>query len=469
MAYVPGFENDLFLSWAHADDSAWVRAFDRCLQEELARKLGSEIVIWQDVKQIRLGQNWQAEINDGIQRSATFLAIVSPSYQNSDWCGRERQIFLKTFPSMEALESSSRFLKIIKKPWDNDDHLEFLPKLQHVAFYRREDSLAGEIEFLPGSEEYRLSIAHAVNAIAQILRTMRRRRERVFVASPAEDCQEWWESIREELLCQSYDVQPEGRRDQSFSEKYVRREMDGALLSVHLLGQKYDAFSEAQIRLAAELEQRMVFWLAAEETEDEQQKRLLGLIRNGKRNDGRELPPGWALLVEKSPRKLIQEILAMLKPERTVINASPPASENSRVYLLCDPTTQEDTVFALGLKQQLRDKERMEVFLPQADLSAASDFSKQHQALLQACDGLLLYRNAAPDQWLLQTVPQVLFAERLAGRPPFRSKAFLLNDPTPFQGYPNVKVIERKPQFNLADLEPFLAPLRQNGGTFASH
>ena len=146
-----------------------------------------------------------------------------------------------------------------------------------------------------------------------------------------------------------------------------------------------------------------------------------------------------------------------------------PASENSRVYLLCDPTTQEDTVFALGLKQQLRDKERMEVFLPQADLSAASDFSKQHQALLQACDGLLLYRNAAPDQWLLQTVPQVLFAERLAGRPPFRSKAFLLNDPTPFQGYPNVKVIERKPQFNLADLEPFLAPLRQNGGTFASH
>jgi hypothetical protein len=189
--------------------------------------------------------------------------------------------------------------------------LEFLPKLQHVAFYRREDILAGEIEFLPGSEEYRLSIAHAVNAIAQILRTMRRQRERVFVASPAEDCQEWWESIREELLCQSYDVQPEGRRDQSFSEKYVRREMDGALLSVHLLGQKYDTFSEAQIRLAAELEQRLVFWLAAEETADEQQKRLLGLIRNGKRNDGRELPPGWALLVEKSPRKLIQEILML--------------------------------------------------------------------------------------------------------------------------------------------------------------
>jgi hypothetical protein len=135
--------------------------------------------------------------------------------------------------------------------------------------------------------------------------------------------------------------------------------MDGALLSVHLLGQKYDAFSEAQIRLAAELEQRMVFWLAAQETEDEQQKRLLGLIRNGKRNDGRELPPGWALLIEKSPRKLIQEILAMLKPERTG-QCQPPLVE-ARASIFCDPTL-EDTVFALGLSSNCVTKKAWRFF-----------------------------------------------------------------------------------------------------------
>lgn len=466
MSFVPGFENDLFISYAHADDVAWIKAFEKSLREELARKLGSEVTVWQDARELRLGQNWEAEISEGIRRSATFIPIISPSYKNSDWCTRERLTFMNLFPTIEALEGSNRFLKIIKKSWDNDDHLEFLPKLQHLVFYRREDGPAGEIEYLPGSEEFRLSIAHAVSAIAQILRTMRRQRERVFVASPSEDCLDYWEALRGELQCQSYDVQPEGRRDRSFTDKYVRREMDGALFSVHLLGGVYDAFSEHQITLAAELERKLVFWFAtgAEETANERQRRLLALIRDGKRSDGAELPQGWALLIERSPRKLIQEILSMLKPQR---GAPPPlgrANGSPRVYLLCDPTTQEDTAFALGLQQELLQKEGMEAFLPQAGLPTAADFTMQHQALLRDCDGVLLYSNAAPDQWLLQTVPQVLFAEKLVNRPPLRSKAFLLNDPTPWEGYPNIKVIPRRQQFQLGDLEPFLAPLRHDGG-----
>jgi TIR domain len=468
MAYVPGFASDVFISYAHADDESWIQAFEKNLREELSRKLGAEVTVWQDVQKIRLGQNWQVEIVEGIQRAATLLAIVSPSYQNSDWCAEERKAFIKLFPTLEALENSSRFLKIIKKPWDNDSHLEFLPKIQHVPFYRREQGLAGEVEFLPGSQEFRLSMACVVNAIAQILRTVRRQRERVFIASPSDDCLESWEALREELLCQSYDIQPEGRRDITFSDKFLRREIDGALLSVHLLGRSYDAFSEQQINLAVEMERKLVFWLAAGEPIDEQQRKLLAQVRDGKCASGASLPPGWTLLPdEKSPRKLIQEVLAMLKPQPA---APPPIARrngNPSVYLLCDPTTREDAAFALGLKELLRDQENMDAFLPQAGLPASSDFVRQHQALLRDCDGVLLYREAAPDQWLLQTVPQVLFAEKLVNRAPMRSKAFLLNDASLFQGYPNVNVISRNPQFQLSDLEAFLAPLRQAGGVHA--
>jgi hypothetical protein len=246
--------------------------------------------------------------------------------------------------------------------------------------------------------------------------------------------------------------------------------MEGALLSIHLLGSSYDAFSAQQIQLAAELEQKLVFWLSvgAETTSEESQKELIALLRNGKRSHSSELPAGWALLVEKSPRKLIQEILSMLKPLRSGPTPAQRVNGNPRVYLLCDPTTQEDAAFAASLKQELQEKEGMQAYLPQTGLLAASDFAIQHQALLRDCDGVLLYRNAAPDQWLLQTVPQVLFAEKLVKRGPLRSKAFLLNDPAPFEGYPNVKVIPRKAEFKLGDLEPFLAPLRQ-GGTDARH
>jgi hypothetical protein len=466
MAYVPGFESDLFVSYAHADDLAWVNAFEKSLREELGRTLGCEVHVWQDAKKIRLGQNWQAEIAQGIQKAATFVAIVSPSYKNSDWCMRERKVFIDSLGTMEALEKSNRFLKIIKKPWDNDSHLEFLPKLQHLSYYRRPDGPAREMEFVLGSEEFRLSLAQTVAAIAEILRTMRRHRERLFVASPAPDCLDYWEALRKELLSQSYDVQPEGRRDSTFSDKLVRGEMESALLSIHLLGGTYDAFGEHQIDLAAELERRLVFWFPeeAERTADERQRILLGLIRNGRRGDNKELPRGWALLVEKSPWKLSQEILAMLKPQREAPPFLQRTKAGAHVYLLCDPTTREDTAFAAGLQKELRDKEGMEVFLPQADLPSAADFTRQHQTLLRDCDGVLLYRDVAPEQWLLQTVPQVLFAERLVNRPPLRSKAMLLSDPAPWEGHRDVKVIARTAGFQLKDLEPFLIPLRAHGG-----
>jgi hypothetical protein len=59
----------------------------------------------------------------------------------------------------------------------------------------------------------------------------------------------------------------------------------------------------------------------------------------------------------------------------------------------------------------------------------------------------------------VQTAPDVLFAEFQLQRPPMRSKAFVVNDPAIMPGLPNV--IRRSPEFGLAELEPFFAPLRQ--------
>jgi hypothetical protein len=39
-AFVPGFENDLFISYAHEDDARWVHAFADELRDEVSRRWG---------------------------------------------------------------------------------------------------------------------------------------------------------------------------------------------------------------------------------------------------------------------------------------------------------------------------------------------------------------------------------------------------------------------------------------------
>ena len=49
-AFVPGFENDLFISYAHEDDKRWVQAFEDELRDEVSRRLGLGISVWQDTE-----------------------------------------------------------------------------------------------------------------------------------------------------------------------------------------------------------------------------------------------------------------------------------------------------------------------------------------------------------------------------------------------------------------------------------
>jgi TIR domain-containing protein len=465
--FVPSFENDLFISYAHDDDMAWVQAFEKSLGEELSRRLGLGVSVWHDGNRLRVGQNWQTEIETGVQRSAAFVAILSPFYENSDWCARERRLFIKLFTPENPFENSSRFFKVLKMPWDNNGHRHFLAAIQTLDFFRREEGSAVDVAFLPGSDDFRKAIGSLAHAAAMTLRKLRRERERVFVASPADDCREVWNQLREELRDQGYDVQPAGRRDDAFADELIQGEMERALLSVHLLGAAHDPFVERQILLAADQGQRLMFWLApgAEATADEKQARLIKVLDNGQRPDRPEaaLPPGWTLLQDLAPRAFIQEVLSALRPKPA---APEPASANgmSRIYIVHDATTEDDSRIASDLGKQIVQQEGMDVFLSRADLPSPAALRQRHEMLMQTCEGVLLCRSTAPKEWLMQVAPEVSFAEKLFQRAPLKSRAFLLTDPALLAGLPNFQPIPYSPQFRLGDLEPFLAPLRARGG-----
>jgi len=97
MAYVPDYDHDVFVSYAHLDDqgeSAWVTNLVRHLDTEVRQRLGTkDLRIWID-HSLDGNRPLTPEIMQAIRRSAALIVITSPSYIASEWCVRERNAFL---------------------------------------------------------------------------------------------------------------------------------------------------------------------------------------------------------------------------------------------------------------------------------------------------------------------------------------------------------------------------------------
>jgi hypothetical protein len=104
MAFVPGCEHDIFVSYAHVDDlpfpgteKGWVTTLVETLRILLAQKLGRRDAysLWMD-HQLSRTEKLTPEILANLKRSATLLVVLSPGYLASEWCLREKDSFLET-------------------------------------------------------------------------------------------------------------------------------------------------------------------------------------------------------------------------------------------------------------------------------------------------------------------------------------------------------------------------------------
>ena len=459
MAYVPDQAYDLFLSYAHNDSLEWIRALEESLRQELRQKLGSPIEIWRDEGNLRFGQKWDRQIVEGLKGTAALLALVSPSYRRSEWCDEERNTFLE---HCEATKQSMagpyyRFLKAIKTPWPQYDHELWFADNQHIDFFeprgKKDEPIPETFDYLPGSQEFRTAVNKAAHSIASLLEQMRRNRQPVFLAGVARDGVSVRESLRNELEKRGHDVRPAGNPDRGYSPTLINKALDGALLSVHVLGATHADFVETQIKLAFDAGKRLVFWITreAENTQDVQQRNSIELIYKG---EGAYMGCEW--LNSRSAQGVAEYLMEKLRPSPQAAAAN--GNGVKRIYLLCDPTTQEDAGFASELQEKIIAQEHMKVELPVMQSTGMAQ--DRHQKLLGEADGLLLYRKAAPVPWLLHTATDVIYAETLSRRQKLcDAKGFLLGDPSVLAGSP-VPLFRATDGFSLGDIEPFLARLR---------
>lgn len=87
-----------FLSYAHRDDTHHGGAITK-LREELSGAIGvaigNDFEIFQDREDIGWGDHWPSKLEQGLSGSRFLIAVLSPSFFNSDYCRKELTEFLE--------------------------------------------------------------------------------------------------------------------------------------------------------------------------------------------------------------------------------------------------------------------------------------------------------------------------------------------------------------------------------------
>lgn len=83
-------EYDVFLSYSRADDErSLVRGLAEEMRETFARRMGYELRIFQDKREIQPSQMWQRRLEDALQASTVLVPLVTRAYLGSQWCRQE--------------------------------------------------------------------------------------------------------------------------------------------------------------------------------------------------------------------------------------------------------------------------------------------------------------------------------------------------------------------------------------------
>ena len=114
MAFVTGYDNDIFISYAQVDntpmncggkDFPWVSYFKEQLQMRVEQELGIKngTKIWMDLQDLGGNQGVTPTIATAIRNTATLVVMLSKGYMVSHWCGEEFQSFIKTAKGEDRL------------------------------------------------------------------------------------------------------------------------------------------------------------------------------------------------------------------------------------------------------------------------------------------------------------------------------------------------------------------------------
>jgi hypothetical protein len=493
MGLIPGYENDIFISYAHNDnlsvmDFEWVDWFHENLENLLIGKLGERPVIWRDR---RMDQTDLIEglLDSRVNTSALMLVIVSPSYLKSKWCGWERKTFVENAAKRGGLRvaNKSRIIKVVKIHEERTVLPEELQETLGSEFLRHEQAAGRYVELDPQSSECRQKLDALADSIKSLIEAFREhtatavpltKEKTVYLAETDSKLDPERNDIKREFEQNGYHILPSVdlplRATAAEIEEKVRHYLESAQVSVHLLGANYGVVpvrgeGRSIIRMQHEVAQqhdsdqapKQVLWIPkgledSQATEPEQKKFITELLASSTALRRAEVLRGDIEELKTYVHNLFKP------PPKSAVNLKGNGGIAS-VYLICDKTDYEETdALEIYLTEQ-----QCEVLPPLLE-GDAEDVTRYHRNSLLECDAFLVYYSRAGHPWALMRKQEFLKLPGLGRPKPVVAKAFYISG----EENPNKQrfvsaeaiVIKHYNGFSPDALAPFLKQIRQNKG-----
>jgi hypothetical protein len=185
LAVVPGFQHDLFISYAHLDDTpwneggdGWVTEFVRTLRDFLRREERS-YQEWFDPK-LRTGNDFNLAIQEAISHSAILLCVLSPAYHASSYCRKEIVQFRACPPPSFSLKvgTYSRVQAILLQELARSNWPPELRSTSPHTFFDSEGRRISKPQREDETHPYLKGLWRTRDSILETLREMQRQKQR---------------------------------------------------------------------------------------------------------------------------------------------------------------------------------------------------------------------------------------------------------------------------------------------------
>jgi hypothetical protein len=434
-----GFEDDVFISYAHVDNETlaagqdgWVSLLHERLRKRLRQLLGEEVKIWRDPK-LQGNDEFADTLVIRVSKAGVLLSVLSPRYVKSDWCRKELSHFCHEADRGVGLtiDNKSRVFNVVKTHIPRERHPPELGGSLGYEFYEYDEATGRAREFRADLDDRRYwdkfedlaqdisqqlihlrSLSSAANPAAETGATGSNGRQNghkanghekavIYLAETTADLTLERDRIRRELSQFGYQVVPDKELPLQGPKliETVNEYLLKARLSVHLIGAHYGIVPELEDRSIVRIQHD----LAMAHSDNPQFKRLIWLPSDLNPKEDRQR--AFIEYLSNSPvalnnAELLREKLEDLK---TVIQSqlaslqTKPAQEktdagHTYIYLICE---QRDFEAIQPLYQHLYES-GSEVMLPAAGENAI----EENQQNLRDCDALLIYFGHGSERWL---------------------------------------------------------------------
>ncbi len=327
MGYIPGFEYDIFISYAHVDnltafgeETGWIEQFHHNLQIQLIKRVGRADIlkIWRD-EQLDGNQLFDEVIKERVDKSAIFIALTSIGYLESEYCQQELAWFHRKAERETiglSIESRPRIVNVLLNNIPYKKWPEVYGRAAGFSFHDSEKPDEFGEPSVPATSLYKKQLRELVDALTKLIKsfskpdstsTEKKREDEskhcdVYIAEVADSLRSVKKRLKSKLAQQGITIFPDvppphESRDHKLA---VSEAIKNTELSVHMLdelsgaeivGETNVTYPQKQATLGLQFAKSQLIWvprhLDIKKIEDEQQRDFLTDIENNIGKDGK--------------------------------------------------------------------------------------------------------------------------------------------------------------------------------------